>query len=310
MAPTSFLVRDILQHVVPTLTGLALFVPMVEDDVGPGLLVVAAVVLGYVLGPVVAALAGPLVRLVPGVGAPVRRHHNAHLWWSANVDFDRLWYRLSRDDRQSLHAARAYAELYAAMALYLAVYAGVTAGRFAVDIAGADGLADLGAGADALGRAGTALMAPGTAILGGWTAPSLALSLLAVIAFVFAARGYVREIGQIYGEDGHHVSLARTHHLRNGDIATGVWGRITRGGIPVREAGVAVFDMHDRKLAEAETDRQGRFQAPNLFRVSFPDGQEVQGRTFRLDINIDGDHRLCDVPIGRRQLPELEINLS
>lgn len=309
MAPTSFLVRDILQHVVPTLTGLALFVPMVEDDVGPGLLVVAAVVLGYVLGPVVAALAGPLVRLVPGVGARVRRHHTAHLWWSANVDFGRLWYRLSRDDRQALHAARAYGALYAALAFYLALYAVVAAVRFAVAVDAPAGLAEPPwdvAGGAVLG----ALLAPAVPVFGGWEVPALGTCLLALIAFVFAARGYVREIAQLYGEDGHHASLARAYHLRTGDIATGVWGQLTRGGIPVREATITVFDIEERRLGEAETDHHGRFQLAGLFRQCFPDGQDIDVRTFRFDINIDGDHRLCDVPINRRQVPELTIDLS
>ena len=309
MTPSGYLIRDLLQHVVPTLAGLALFVPLVKETVAVGLLVVAALVLGYLLGPVIGAVAGPVVRLLPGIGGAVRRHRRAYLWWSANVDFNRLWYRLPRDDRQALHAARAYGDLYATLAFHLAVYAIIAGVRFGTELGAPPAPEGLETREMALGYADW-LLAPVMPILGGWDVSSLVLCLLAVVAFLFAARGYVREVGMVYGEDGHHVSLARSNHLRTGDIASGVWGRITRGGIPVREAGVSVYDIEDRKLAEVETDRRGRFQIPGLFRESFPDGQEATVRTFRLDINIDGDHRLCDVPLNRRQMPELEINLS
>ena len=309
MTPSAYLVRDVLQYGMSTLVGLALFLPLADDDVGPGVLIVAALAAGYAVGPVIAAVAGPLVRLVPGIGRPVRRHRQSHQWWSANVDFGRLWYRLSRDDRQALHAARAYGELYATLAFYLGLYAIVAALRFALAVDPPTDLAspswDMAAGS-LLG----AVLAPTVPVFGGWEVPALGACLLALIAFAFAARGYVRESALVYGEDGHHASLARAYHLRSGDIATGVWGRLTRGGIPVREATVTVFDIEERRLDEAETDRHGRFQLPGLFRQCFPDGQDIDVRTFRFDINIDGDHRLCDVPINRRQVPELTIDLS
>ncbi len=309
MPPSAYLVRDILQRIVPTLVGLTLFAPLVEDDVSAGFLAVAALAAGYVLGPVVAAVAGPLVRLVPGIGRVIRRHRQVHAWWSANVDFDRLWYRLSRDDRQALHAARAYSELYATVAFYLVLYAVIAAIQLGIAI---ELPADLAGRSwdDAAGVIAAAVLGPTLAVFGGWQVPALGLAVLAAIAFVFAARGYVRENAVLYGEDGHHAALARTYQLRSGDIATGVWGRLTRGGIPVREATVTVFDIEERRLDEAGTDRHGRFQLPGLFRQCFPDGQDIAVRTFRFDINIDGDHRLCDVPINRRQVPELTIDLT
>ena len=309
MPPSAYLVRDLLQYIVPTLVGLTLFVPLVEDDIGAGFLVVAALAAGYGLGPVVSAIAGPLVRLIPGIGRAIRDHQRTHLWWSANVDFDRLWYRLSRDDRQALQAAGAYGELYAVVAFYLGLFA-VMAAVHAV--LGVEPPADLAGRAwdDAADTIAGALLAPTLAVFGGWQVPAAGLALIGLIAFFFAARGYVRESGMLFGEDGHHASMARTYQLRSGDIATGIWGRLTRGGIPVREASITVFDIEERRLDEVETDRQGRFQLPGLFRQCFPDGQDIAVRTFRFDINIDGDHRLCDVPINRRQVPELTIDLT
>ena len=310
MPPSAFLIRDVIQHVIPTLVALVLFVPLVTDDVGGGPLVMGAVVLAVVAGALMSTIGGPVVRMLPGLAGRARRHRRNRAWWNRNFDFVRLWYRLTQAERQNLYATQAYAEMYAMVAFYLLAY--VVTNAVVCFLGFAMPAVEDGAAFDMemVQTIAAALWEMEMPMFGDWRAPSIALIVIGLCMFVFAAAGHVREIDLLFGDDGQYVSLARIHHLETGDIATGLWGRVTRGGRPLANASITIMDVNDEKLGWSETDRNGRFQAPHLFADSFLPGQEAGARTFRLEISADDEDKLCVIPLTRRQIPELNISLT
>lgn len=308
MAPSGFLVRDVIQHMIPTLVGLVLFVPFAAHNADAVPLLLGAVVLAYAAGPLLASLARPVTRLLLAVSGRSRRHGRNRVWWNGNFDFVRLWYRLTQTQRENLYATQAYAEMYAMLAVYLLAYAitnivltvnGVVLPTLEGDI-----------GLDYAEAVGQALWSPATPLFGDWRAPSIAMAVIGLSTALFAIANHLREMEILFGDEGQYVSLARIHHIETGDIATGLWGRITRAGEPLRNASITVMDIRDQKLGWAETDRQGRFQIRNVFAESFPPGQETGARTFRLEISTDDEDKVFDLALTRRQIPELSINLT
>ena len=132
-----FVTRDFIEYVLPATVVVCLFAPWIRGgSIGLESLAAGAVLASYVLGAMQNTLSripwidGTLARfhLRPPAERPEGREHTRRQireerqWQAENWDFDRLFYGLSKDDREYLYLTLAYANLSYALSLYLFFY--------------------------------------------------------------------------------------------------------------------------------------------------------------------------------------------
>jgi hypothetical protein len=307
ISPSVFLTRDFIEYVLPTLVAVVLFSPLGTRSAGVSLEIMlsGAIVASYLLSAFAEDVAGtswlrkamatlhqrrrpgwrPKERPEPSLDE-IRRTHR---WWCENWDYDRLFYSLCKDDREYIYLTRAYLNCFLILSLYLLLYMAVNllwlVGNAVIELAVVAGLS-------------WDLLTLGTPVLGGWSAPTLLLTLIAYLLFDSIYSWHIGEAISLFDDGGIYPEFAAKHHRADGGLATAVWGRVHRGGEAIRGARVELF-RDGEWLARTRTDIEGRFQ-------------------FKQAVRSCVEHR-CEVRVQRRgfpievvptEIPELHIDLA
>jgi len=171
-------------------------------------------------------------------------------WIQHNWDFDELFYnRLSNDEREYTYLTGAYVTFYQQLSFYLLVYAGVNLFFVASSVRQSPGLATLH---DVLKAA--------TPIPGGLELSSVLLLVASIPLAYYAFADYLNEYKHLFLENGQYDSFARRAQVKDGGVATSVWGMVHHGDEPVAGATVELRKDDGTVLAVVSTDADGHFQ--------------------------------------------------
>lgn len=213
-------------------------------------------------------------------------------WQGANWDFDALFNRLDKEEREYFYLTRAYLRLFHGAAFLVLVYALVnlvywgaltTVGRSVYDAAWPELLA---------------LRSP--LFRGG--APSLLLAAAGLLLFPGLYGWYLAELHSLFSDWGSYVQTARRLQREEGGLATGIWGRL----LPVDQAaGACVELVRDEVLfARAPADDDGWFQLPRTFAPCL-------GRSCRLRVRL-ANGRIVErqLVLAEKAIPEVMLDLD
>ncbi len=251
--PFSF--RDFIQFILPTLIGASLFLPYVSPLPSIETVLVLAALFSYIIATPVSEFARLVYRLIPGVRRRVKELADRREWWGCNWDYDRLFYFLSKDERDYLYLTGSYTEFNRTVSVYVLVYFLVQLGalvRAAIEVPAAG----ISWWAAALGQT--------TPMLGGWTAPTMLLAVVAIVLFRYLFANFAQEWEILFLEGGQYVTFAIKYHEAGNRIARSIWGRVGSAQHSVANAEVTLL-ADGSQLAQTQTDRDGRFQLVDAY---------------------------------------------
>lgn len=121
VSTSAFIYRDVLRHILPAIVGVVLFAPFLRSDstpkVGVDVLSLWVIVIAFTMSLPVLDLAERAYRRVRG-----RKGISDLDWWSKVWNFDELFFRLSKDEREYLYLTAAYLAVFQLISGYLALF--------------------------------------------------------------------------------------------------------------------------------------------------------------------------------------------
>jgi len=285
---SAFVFRDIIQYMLPTIIGAALFVPFC---IPPGLtvktetLLFFVVILAYIISAPIDYLASKVHARLPIHSLNLDPFKQRHLWWSENWNYDDLWVVLDKDEREYLSLSYSFLKFYQVNALYFTIYAVFNLGRILINpqlqeqlLARLDGASQPSTTPSLL----ASLLTVQTHMLGDWNISSLLLFLISLALAFFCYKETVRSYEEAFGDEGVLVGFATKYHREKGGVALRIWGlvceevhengrrtasrMISRVTVKLYRRKPSLLGKgNDECLATVTTDEYGYFHLPNIY---------------------------------------------
>ena len=132
MSTSGFLYRDILKYVIPTLLLLLLIVPLFESSIDYKVLIPFGIIISLIIGPLLAKLSTFFYKIFP----KVREVISISNWMNSNWNYRKMFYNISKDDRDYLYLTGAYVEFFKNSGLVIFIYMVVTIILMIVEVKG------------------------------------------------------------------------------------------------------------------------------------------------------------------------------
>lgn len=221
LTSSSFSFREMLQAILPTVIGLCLFVPFFKT--GGGAVDVTTIVLG---GIVIGYLTSDMVREVSKwvFDSAVLRYWMSKYekGWEQVRKKWRIGYLssalLTKDETEVVERVGSNMIFTCVVSLYLLIYLAVNACCLYSGVAGRE--AHLTRWEAAAGAR--------TPLVGGWWASPLVIIPVGALCLVFMLRDYLTKYRELFLPGGWYDEVAEKYHRKEGNVAFGVWGRVTR----------------------------------------------------------------------------------
>jgi len=253
---------DILQYTLPTFLLLALFYPIYFTYLGISIagielaIMPLALIFGYVITPPLLRIL--ILRAYPKLNAFKKLQCRA-LWHETNWgSYSRVFFVLSREDREHLYKLQAYFHLYMLVAFFTFLYFVANAyfliaGTFIVQYSPGSCLSL------ELRNVFTTM----TPVLGGTSLPTLHLILPALAVAWLSYRGSLHQYRLLWIVV--FPSIATVYHREKGGLARRIWGRVLNSrGNGVEGVVVRIVDPSTQQMIEKmETDQHGYYQTKN-----------------------------------------------
>jgi hypothetical protein len=220
----TFIFRDFIRYILPTVIAACLFFPLFRGSGSqPSLDVVVfvMVVFGYVLYAPVIFIGELFLCRFPQDILSRQRSRKKQEWWAKNWDYDTLWFRLDKDEREYLYLTHSYIQFYRITSICFSAYAitNIIILLNAARIEWSNSTKNL-----------SWLMASlqtTTPMVGGWDINTPLLIAITGIITCFLFRDADIEYKMLFLDDGSYVSYAKKYHQTFGNIARSVWGEVS-----------------------------------------------------------------------------------
>lgn len=327
ISPSVFLARDVLEHVLPSLLAVVLFLPFCgvsASEIAEQNVLLAAIVGAYVAGSLFQAVnasalvSRPMAWLfsILSNSRDVGQGQKSNMYWSGesvqsvrdrtewigrNWDMDSLFSLLSKEEREYFYLTRAYLRLFQLSSM-------LAFGYFLLNSLWLVGVAIL---SHLVLETGPAyLFEIESPLIGGIAAPTLLLCLLSLVGFASLYNWYRVEYGSLFAEWGLHSQMARRYQRKEGGVASAIWGRVRKeqvDGSEVAEDRVSLRVELFRKskmIGASEPDPDGHFQFPAAFK-------SCVGNVCRLVVFSD-TRRVAEFQLNlqEKDVPEFEVELE
>ena len=253
ISTASFVFRDFIRDILPTIIGACLFVPLIRN-VSPDALVIAGIILGYLISPLIHEVAYYTYKYLPFIRKKLKEYEYKRKWCAANWDQGRLFYSLNKDDKEYVFLSGGYAYFYRLISFYLFVY-------FVINLLSLREALN----SKPLDTWWCVARSVETAMMGGWKMPTIAVLIISPILSSLASRRYFLEYNLLFFENGSYAMLAEAEQREKGGMALSIWGKVIYSGKPATDLNVTLI-VDNRTIYEAQTNQYGEFQFVKKFR--------------------------------------------
>ena len=267
IGPAGLIFRDFLKYILPTLIAICLYSPLffpVNTEVKVKLLIFSAFLLGYIIYSPVSMLTSFAHSILKIKGIDLSQHKLDREWCIKNYNYDALWGRLVKDEREYLYLTKSYFEFYQTTGFYFIVYAIanvynllsklINSGLFIGNI-----------------NSFSQIVSVNTKMIWNIDIPTLYVSLVSFFLSYFLFRNATLEYSVLFGKEGFLSMYSEKYHKEYGDIATNVWGKIKLkkeeaniSSYKDTEIGLYKYDV-DEPFQTTKIDKDGFFQFKNAF---------------------------------------------
>jgi hypothetical protein len=248
--PFSF--RDFIQYILPALIGVYLFIPYVASIDSIDAAFVSAAIFGYVLATPISSIARAIFGLIPGLRNRIKQLSIKRQWWSRNWNYDRLFYMLTKDERDYLYLTGAYVEFYRTVSVCFLIYSLLQIFSLTWEVVGS---------LQSSSFHWNLILDQQTPMLGGWEMSTLVLAVISLVAFYYLVADFLLEYEILFLDDGQYVTMAVKYQESVGGIAKSVWGCLLEDEAkPVEGATVYLGTKENPEITKSITDRDGLFQ--------------------------------------------------
>lgn len=299
---SAMLTRDVIRHVTPTLIAVAFLQPFTSSSMAI-INVEALVTVALLSGFFVTALAGQAVEV--GVISSVMSKlyltqkgdepnsevvGNAHEWWSANWDYDRLFFSLDKDDREYTYLTYAYRDCFELISFFFFLYCIINTlllvGRSIVDLN--YNVFEV-----------SELFTIRTSLLYG-SAPTVLVILVAYLFFNSMTSWTRAEERALIWDGGIYPEFAARQQRKEGGLARGIWGWVRCSDKLLPGARVHLL-CNGAEIGVQTSNSEGRFQFPiNI--------QEILGKTCSL--NVEGYEPGRSFTLDEKSVPEYSLDVK
>lgn len=296
-SPSSFIFRDFIQYIFPTLIAACLFVPFssrLNSVVSFEGLFFGAAILGYIISSPLTKLVNFSMRYIPIAKGTLREYEKRGEWIANNWNFERLFFVLSNDEREYIYLTSSYAEFYRFVGFYLLIYFVANVAWLLSSI-----LPDAGSLAEVWRRS----LGAATPMLKNVQVPTLLLLLITPVLSYFLFRDFFTEYEAMFLERGQYAAFAEKYHLEKGNIAVSIWGKVLSQGEPVAQAQIKLLSSNYEELDRAMTDEKGHFQFVGKYAECLNSTCHLYlaGPSFELEQTL---------LLSEKQVPYVEIDVS
>ncbi len=119
MSTSSFLYRDVIKYIIPTLLFLILATSLVPEEIDLPPLITFGIIISLLFGAFISTISNWFFRLFPDV----RRVISIAQWMNSNWDYRKMFYYIHKEERDYLYLTGAYIEFFKNSACILVVFA-------------------------------------------------------------------------------------------------------------------------------------------------------------------------------------------
>ena len=119
MSTSSFLYRDVIKYIIPTLLFLILATSLVPEEIDLPPLITFGIIISLLFGAFISTISNYFFRLFPDV----RRVISIAQWMNSNWDYRKMFYYIHKEERDYLYLTGAYIEFFKNSACILVVFA-------------------------------------------------------------------------------------------------------------------------------------------------------------------------------------------
>ncbi|TNJ34210.1 hypothetical protein FGF66_12340, partial [Chlorobaculum thiosulfatiphilum] len=132
MSTSGFLYRDILKYVLPTLLFLILIVPLLNGSINYEILIPFGIITSLLFGPLLSEISTLLFKLFP----KVKKLISVSEWMNSNWDYGKMFYSLSKDERDYLYLTAAYIDFFKNSGLVIFIFMVLSLILMVIDLKG------------------------------------------------------------------------------------------------------------------------------------------------------------------------------
>jgi hypothetical protein len=276
---SAFIYRDIVRYIVPTALALALLLPTISLSFDLNVIILGAILLGYVATDVVGNAYGFFIEKLSlkWRDLEARKIENAKRW-----DYDKLFYALSVEERDYLYLTNSYVTLYLVISAYLLAY---SAGNLVYLV-------------NALYENVHNWKTLTTCLLGNLQINTAIVIAISSVASRQAFNDYLTEYNSLHNHKYPH--FASLYHQKKGmKIATSIWGKlISMENEPLANINL---EINAETKWSAITDKKGAFHFSDCY-------SKLENKTLILSIALSKATPInVTITLKPNTVPELTV---
>lgn len=301
MLPASFLYRDFIQYILPTIIAFCLFLPFIGYNSLPLQdSVLFAAILSYVIHPVIGRLNDRVYARfhLPYIAKKIKEIEVQEEWTKNNWDCEELLYALKDSERESIFSTKSYKGFYEAVSFYFLLYFILNIGYFLDKLILLCRVTNMGE-VHYLSN----IYSIKTSLLGKLQIPTCIIILISLIIFYYLFKDYLILSDNISGRRGIYYNFAKKYHKKNGNIAVSIWGRVMKDTQSVPDANLELWDNENNLLGQARSNSNGLFQFQGKYKENI-------GKTVIIRVVTGQTTQSKDYPIIEKELPYFEVKID